>query len=374
MISRHDDENGRDFLGREEESVDKAVLLPAVQGKRVLITGAGGFIGSALARALAEFPVEHLSLLDMAEAGLQELGSRLHNGPAAPHDLVVGDVCDPELISHLFQRYRPQIVLHAAACKHVALMEQNPFAAARTNVLGSQKIAHAACAFGVEQLVVISTDKAVDPAGMMGVTKRIAELIVLANRSATRMKAVRFGNVFGSTGSIVPILRCQIARGGPITITDASCARYFTSIHDVVGQLLLSLLIDSSAAVIVPRPGSPYRILDLAHFLVASAGLDKNDIEHRFTGLRPGEKLEEQMTSDEEVLVDSPVPGLQKIVKGDSPSREILDAAIEEIRASIHEWDLPRLLRAISCVVPSYRPSAYLQQRAEEQVLRSATA
>lgn len=373
MISTHDDENGRGFLGGAT-AIDNAATLPAVQGKRILITGAGGFIGSALARALSVLPVEHLTLLDIAEAGLQELESWLHTTSAAPYDLTVGDVCDPKLISHLLQRYRPQIILHAAACKHVALMERNPFAAARTNVLGSQNIAHAACAFGVEQVLVISTDKAVYPAGIMGATKRIAELIVLANRSTTRMKAVRFGNVFGSTGSVVPILQCQIARGGPITITDASCTRYFISIDDVVQQLLRSLLLDTGAGVIVPRPGSPYRVLDLAHYLVGSAGRDIHEVEYRFTGLHPGEKLAERMTSDDEILVGSAVPGLYEIAKGDGRPRVLLDAAVEEIRASIDAWDLLRLLRTVSRVIPSYRPSAYLEQQAEKQVLRSATA
>jgi FlaA1/EpsC-like NDP-sugar epimerase len=340
-------------------------IAAAFENKRILITGAGGFIGTALARALVKLSVEHLLLLDIAEAGLHELSLQMESNSTTPHALVVGDVCDAGVLRHLFERYRPQVVLHAAACKHVSLMEQNPFAAARTNVLGSQEIARASNEFGAEQLIVISTDKAVDPTGIMGATKRIAELIVLANRGRTKMKAVRLGNVFGSTGSIVPILREQIAQGRPLTITDTACERYFVSIDEAVRWLLLSCLSELSAAVLVTPIGEPRRVIELAHDLVTSLVPDASSLEYRFTGLRPGEKLRERMISEQETAIGSSVAGLLEVVNGDPQPLEVLDAAIEEIAPSVNGWDLGRLLRAIARVVPSYSPSDELLRQVE---------
>jgi FlaA1/EpsC-like NDP-sugar epimerase len=361
------------FLGREQKPFDDFAIRPLVQEKRVLITGAAGFIGSALARTIGQLSAERLVLLDIAESGLHELASDLDDALQVSHDLIVGDVCDADLLADTFEKYRPQIVLHAGACKHVSLMEANPFAAARTNVMGTHQIAHAASAFGSEKMVLISTDKAVAPVGIMGATKRIAELIVLGNCSPTRMYAVRFGNVIGSTGSMVPTLQHQIAQGGPITITDVACTRFFISLHEAVQRILSALLVDRSSSILVSDIGQPYRIVDLARFLVESAGMDYDKVACRITGLHPGEKLSEQMTSNGETLATTGVAGLYEVLHSSSPSPKRLTEAIEEMDAAFHPRNLDKLLRAICSVVPHYVPSASIQQQISGQFAERLT-
>jgi FlaA1/EpsC-like NDP-sugar epimerase len=363
-----DHDNALGFFGREKDSFDYSIIRPFLRGKRILITGAGGFIGSALARTISRLSVEHLLLLDIAESGLHELALDLDRDARVSYDLVVGDICDAALLADIFRNHRPQIVLHSAACKHVSLMEDNPFTAAKTNAWGTQQLTQAASTFGADQLVLISTDKAVTPASIMGATKRIAELILLANRSATQMKAVRLGNVLGSTGSVLPILQRQIAQGGPITITDAACTRFFISINEAVQRLLSALLLDRSSAILVSDIDQPYRIVDLAQFLVEDAGLDRRGIEWRFTGLRAGEKVFERMRSDEETLATSSIHGLREVLSSPGSTPQQLNTAITGIDLALRQRDLDRLLQAITGVVPDYVPSARLQQQLRERI------
>lgn len=371
-VQNHD--NIWSFLGRQQGSIDDFTISSSLHGKRVLITGAAGFIGSALARAISRCSPRRLCLLDIAEAGLHELGLHLDGDPCISRNLIVGDICDAALLSDIFNTHRPQIILHAAACKHVSLMEDNPFAAAKANVWGTQQLADAASTFGAEHLVLISTDKAVAPISIMGATKRIAELIILANQTATPMKAVRLGNVLGSTGSVVPILQHQIAQGGPITITDAACTRFFVSINEAVQQVLSSLLLDGAATVCVSDVDKPFRIVDLALYLLENAGLDRQRIEWRFTGLRPGEKVFERMTSHAETVATSSVRGLREVLYSPIPVLPQLTAAIGDIDAAVRVRDLGRLLQAVSSVVPDYVPSARLQQQLRDRVAERTTA
>ena len=346
------------FLGRAASGVDPRITEEFIRGKRVLITGAGGSIGSALARSMAGARVERLVLLDIAEHGLFELGTVLGE-EAVRLELVVGDVCDPALLREVFAKHRPDVVFHAAACKHVSLMETNPLVAARTNILGTDRVLKAAGEAGAGQVVVLSTDKVVEPAGMMGATKRVAELLVMASAGTTKVKAVRLANVLGSSGSVVPTFARQIERGGPLTITDAACTRYFLSMEEAVGYLVSALAVDSASGVIIAESGEPISIVELARFLTSG-----DEVEVVYTGLRAGEKLAEQMVTRDERVSRSKVPGLQVAVPREEVCAATLDGAVEEIERAVEMRDMGRLVGAIVALVPGYEPSRSILERA----------
>jgi FlaA1/EpsC-like NDP-sugar epimerase len=351
------------FLGRAAGGLDPQIAEEFLRGKRVLITGAGGSIGSALAMLVAGAGVKRLVALDVAEHGLFELGAALDEEAASARaELVVGDVCDRALLRAVFAEHRPEVVFHAAACKHVSLMEANPFAAARTNIAGTHGLLQASREARVGQVIVVSTDKAADPAGIMGATKRVAELLVLASESRgggpTKVKAVRLANVLGSSGSVAPTFARQIARGGPLTITDPACTRYFLSMEEAVGHLVSALGVDGSSTVLVPELGGPSSILELARFML---GTGEAKMVH--AGLRAGEKVTEQMVASEESLRLSNVPGLRVVVPKQASSAAALDFAMPEIDGAIEERGLGRLLTAIMALVPAYRPSRQILER-----------
>lgn len=280
-------------------------VLEAYGGKSVLITGAGGSIGSELARQASRLPVSRLVLLDQDENAMFHIHGELRGKSNGHLFAVVGDIRDRNLIKSAFRIHKPQIVLHAAAYKHVPVMEDNCAEAVLNNVFGTRNIAEAALEFSAERFLMVSTDKAVNPSSMMGATKRMAELLVQHmaakqdNGGVTRCACVRFGNVLGSAGSVVPIFLQQIANGGPVTITDAEMTRYFMTIPEAVQLILQASTIGSNGEIYMLDMGDPVKITSLARRLIEMSGLRPgDDIEIKFVGTRPGEKLHEQLWTD----------------------------------------------------------------------------
>ncbi|MGH7298435.1 MAG: polysaccharide biosynthesis protein [Polyangiaceae bacterium] len=293
-----------DLLGREPVTLDQDAILRVVRGRSVLVTGAGGSIGSELCRQISRFSPRELVLVEHAENNLFAIERELRDRfPEVTLRAYVGDVRDATRMASVFAERRPSVVFHAAAHKHVPMMEANPGEAIKNNVLGTKLIAEIADEYGVSEFVMISTDKAVNPSSVMGASKRAAEIVVqaLSQRSSTRFVAVRFGNVLGSTGSVVPIFQEQIARGGPVTVTHPQMERYFMTIPEACQLVLEAAAMGKGGEIFVLDMGKPVRILDLARDVIALSGLrEGEDIEIQFTGIRPGEKLSEELSLAEE--------------------------------------------------------------------------
>ncbi|MGH9586758.1 MAG: polysaccharide biosynthesis protein [Acidobacteriaceae bacterium] len=342
----------RDWMGSAGSLKNTSIPIAGQQlaQKRIFVTGAGGSIGSALVQAIAKHGPSEVLLVDAAEQALYQIDRSLN----APHKAILANVCDAIAVEEALERYRPHIVFHAAAHKHVALMEAHPFAAVENNTIGAFKLAQLALRYGVEQFILVSTDKAVDPAGIMGASKRLAELTVLAlQTSRTKIKAVRLGNVYGSQGSVVPLFQEQIARGGPLTVTDAEATRYFLSLEQAAALLLFALSEEAPGAILVPEFNAPDRIEEIARRLILQSG-SKPEIIH--TGLCSGEKLHERLYSDEEILLGEPGAALRPI-HGPQISREEAEGTINALENAIRERSLSRMLDEIRRLIPAYRPS-----------------
>lgn len=338
----------------------------------VLITGAGGCIGSALARRIADSGANPLLLLDHSEQNLYEIHAELTvNAASAAPVPILGDISDLALLDELFEKYRPNTIFHAAAFKHVPLMESNPIAVIRNNVLGTWTLANTALRHHVNQLLMISTDKAVNPRSVMGAAKRVAELILLRlGTSRTRMSALRLGNVLGSNGSVAPLFQQQIARGGPVTVTHPDCFRYFLSLTKTVDLILAAAALDETG-IFIPELGTPTKILDLANRLIREAGHRPGEMEVIFTGLRSGDKLTEDLVSATEWLEPTAEPQLRKI-NGPQPVIKILDAAIQMISEGTRARRLAALVETLCEVVPEYQPSETLLSLLSSQTLVGA--
>jgi FlaA1/EpsC-like NDP-sugar epimerase len=326
-----------DLLGRDPVVLDDGGLHTLIAGRVVMVTGAGGSIGSELCRQIAKFEPRLLVLFELSEYALYAVNEELTGTyPALARVCAIGDVKDEARTREVIVKYAPAVVFHAAAYKHVPLMEQeNAWAALQNNVLGTHVLATAAAAHAVERFVLISTDKAVNPVNVMGASKRLAELVCQALQPGTQMRlmAVRFGNVLGSTGSVIPKFREQLARGGPLTVTHPDIIRYFMSIPEAAQLVLQAGLMGEGGEVFLLDMGKPVRILDLARDMIRLSGMSESEIPITFTGLRPGEKLFEELMGDDEHSIPTRHPKV-RIVRLGMPGPQLIEELVPWLRAT----------------------------------------
>jgi FlaA1/EpsC-like NDP-sugar epimerase len=346
-----------DLLGREPVQLDEEIVGSTIGSRVVLVTGAGGSIGSELCRHICRFGPRKLVLVERFENALFEIHREL--SAAFPHvalEPCVADVCDALRVGELFDAHRPDLVFHAAAHKHVPMMEWNPGEAVKNNVGGTRTVADLADRFGAERFVLVSTDKAVNPTSVMGATKRVAEIYIqaLSQRSSTRFVCVRFGNVLGSAGSVVPIFREQIAKGGPVTVTHPEMTRYFMTIPEASQLVLQAGAMGTGGEIFILDMGEPVKIVDLAKDLITLSGLRPDeDIEIRFSGIRPGEKLREELATDHEQADKTKHP---KIFTGRIRPHEWdpVAAGVGAVLELARLGDAERIRAGLSDLVPEY--------------------
>lgn len=367
-----------ELLDRPQRRIDQRAARKFISGKRVLVTGAGGTIGSELARQTAAFEPARLALLDNSEFNLYQIDMELREkGLGADLFSTLTDICKAEHLARVFDIVMPEIVIHAAAYKHVPIVEENRCAAAMVNVTGAKLVFDAATRVKAETVVFISTDKAVNPSSFMGATKRIAELYAQAldvAQSDTRFTTVRFGNVFGSTGSVAPLFARQIAAGGPITVTHPDIKRFFMTTKEAVQLVLQAASLESGEKSIVTHDGrifvldmgEPVLILDLARRMIEASGLvSGKDIEIKFTGLRPGEKLFEEIFLDTDKLIKTGADGvlLGAPAMIDLP---LLNPRLTEIVRAAQAADQKSLDEAVHALVPEFSPALGEGRSAEQ--------
>lgn len=350
-----------DLLGRNQVKLDSKAIGELITGQVVMVTGAGGSIGGELCRQIARLNPQRLLMVEQAEGSLfvieQELNESGFGGIALP---LVGDILDRARMEYVFARHRPAVVFHAAAHKHVYLMERQPAEAFRNNVLGTRLLAQLAAKHQVKTFVLISTDKAINPTSVMGATKRLAELQLLAMQGApdveTRFMAVRFGNVLGSSGSVIPIFRRQIARGGPVTVTHPEVTRYFMTIPESVGLVLQSSVLGQGGEIFVLDMGTPIKIADLARQMIELSGLRMgDDIEIVYTGLKPGEKLFEELQHRTEQHAATGHPKIMRL-KSQAAADGADAAAVCELEARLYSLESNEIKVALKRFVPEYVP------------------
>lgn len=345
-----------DLLGREPVKTDLPDIMQYVEGHRVMVTGGGGSIGSELCRQIAAHNPKRLVIVDIYENNAYDIQQELRRKyPDLALDVLIASVRNTHRMDNIFQKYRPNIVYHAAAHKHVPLMEDSPNEAIKNNVFGTYKTAEAADRYGVEKFVLISTDKAVNPTNIMGASKRMCEMIVqmFARHSKTNFVAVRFGNVLGSNGSVIPLFKKQIAEGGPVTVTHPDIIRYFMTIPEAVSLVLQAGAYAKGGEIFVLDMGEPVKILDLAENLIKLSGYKVgDDIKIEFTGLRPGEKLYEELLMSEEGLQDT----ANKMIHIGKPiefDEDEFRRQLDKLDALSREDD-PHIKEEVQKVVPTY--------------------
>ena len=358
-----------DLLGRDQVQVNNDEILADIEGKTVLVTGGGGSIGSELCRQIARANPKRLVIFDIYENNAYEIQQELKTGfPELDLVTLIGSVRNTNRIRSIMETYRPDLVFHAAAHKHVPLMEDSPNEAIKNNVLGTLKTAEAAAMYGVKKFVLISTDKAVNPTNVMGASKRLCEMIVqMMDRrcTGTSFVAVRFGNVLGSNGSVIPLFKKQIAQGGPVTVTDKRIIRYFMTIPEAVSLVLQAASFADGGEIFVLEMGEPVKIDDMARNLIRLSGYKPDvDIKIVYTGLRPGEKLYEELLMDEEGLKDTQ----NKMIHIGRPI-EMDDRWFEEKLRELEQactGESDRIRELVAQMVPTYRYKAEKQEKVPE--------
>jgi FlaA1/EpsC-like NDP-sugar epimerase len=351
----------QDLLGREPVELETENIRSILAGRVVMVTGAGGSIGSELCRQIASFNPKRLLLVEQSEVQMfqieQELIGLGHGGVILP---LVADILDTPRMRQIFARFQPEVIFHAAAHKHVPMMENQPSEAIKNNTLGTAQLADLALEYGVDRFVVISTDKAINPTNVMGATKRLAEIYVQAlhavDTNHTKFMAVRFGNVLGSSGSVIPIFTKQIAEGGPVKVTHPEVTRYFMTIPEAVGLVLQSAAQGVGGEIFVLDMGRPIKIVELARQMIELSGLKpEDDIQIEYVGLRPGEKLFEEINHELENITPTSHP---KILRFVSQPRDVAQVreTLKQLSCRLHDTEPNQLKALLKEAVPEYQP------------------
>ena len=363
----------QDLLGREKVELETENIRLALQDRVVLVTGAGGSIGSELCRQIATYHCKHLLLLDRSEPSLflieQELIRLEHGQRIVP---VVGDILDRARMKEIFSRFRPEVVFHAAAHKHVPMMEHQPGEAIQNNSLGTAQLADLALEFGVDRFIQISTDKAINPSSVMGATKRLAEIYVqalfAANPNRTKFMSVRFGNVLGSSGSVIPVFHRQIAEGGPVKVTHPEMTRYFMTIPEACMLVMQSAMQGTGGEIFVLDMGKPVKIVDLARQMIELSGLKPDeDIQIEFTGVRPGEKLFEEITRKGENFAPTNHAKIFRFLSQPADLNSFRQT-LQTLRDNLHQHKADELKLMLKAALPDYKPNPVPDNRPEPSV------
>ena len=343
------------LLGRAEVPVASGLARELVRGRRVLVSGAGGSIGSELCRQIMRYQPETLHMLDHDESNLHGLHlDTAGSGLLDADEIIVADIRDRPRLAQIFADTKPELVFHAAAHKHLPLLERHPCEGVKTNVLGTHQLAELAVQYGASRFVLISTDKAADPTSVLGATKRVAELVVQAMASGpTSMASVRFGNVLGSRGSLLTVLADQVAKDRTVTVTDPEVTRFFMTVEEAVGLVLEAASLVTHAETFVLDMGEPVKIVDLVRKYAAAVNVP--DVQIRFTGLRPGEKLTEKVFSDTEERLPTSHPKIWATRAKPVPAN--LHAKLDELYAAAAVNDVTATLTILRAMLPEYQPA-----------------